>query len=102
MFKDVEEFANVVENARRQLTGRPLQLLSSLYHYIRAILWESHGYSWTLTSQPCRNRYILVLCDYATCYPDAVPLKTIDPEYVTEELIQVFARVEEPKEILTR
>ena len=31
------------------------------------------------------NRYILVLCDNASCYPDAVPLKSIDAEHVAEE-----------------
>ena len=47
------------------------------------------------------NRYILVLCDYATRYPEAVPLKSIDAEHVAEELIKIFARVGAPQEILT-
>ena len=40
-------------------------------------------------------------CDYATRYPEAVPLKSIDAESVTEELIKVFARVGVPREIVT-
>eukprot|EP00731_Ephydatia_muelleri_P003700 Em0001g3700a len=32
------------------------------------------------------NKYILVHCDYATRYPEAVPLKSIDAESVAEEL----------------
>ena len=47
------------------------------------------------------NKYLLVLCDYATRYPEAVPLKNIDAEHVAEELINVFARVGVPQEILT-
>ena len=47
------------------------------------------------------NRYVLVLCDYATRYPEAVPLKNIDAETVAEELIHVFSRVGLPEEILT-
>ena len=47
------------------------------------------------------NQYILVLCDYATRYPEAVPPKSIDSESVAEELIKVFARVGVPREILT-
>lgn len=47
------------------------------------------------------NRYILVLCDYATRYPEAVPLWSIDAEHVAEELIKIFARVGVPQEILT-
>ena len=45
--------------------------------------------------------YILVICDYTTRYPEAVPLKSIDAESVAEELIKVFARVGVPREILT-
>ncbi len=33
------------------------------------------------------NRYVLVICDYATKYPEAIPLKTIDAETVANELI---------------
>lgn len=47
------------------------------------------------------NRYILVLCDYATRYPEAVPLKSIDAEMVAEELAVIFSRVGLPQEILT-
>ena len=47
------------------------------------------------------NRYVLVLCDYATRYPEAVPLRNIDAETIAEELIQIFARVGLPQEILT-
>ena len=47
------------------------------------------------------NKYLLVLCDYATRYPEAVPLKSIDAESVAEELIKVFARMGVPQEILT-
>ena len=37
------------------------------------------------------HRYILVMCDYATQYPEAIPLRSIDAEHITEELIKVFA-----------
>lgn len=47
------------------------------------------------------NKYILVMCDYATCYPEAVPLKTTDAVSVAEELLKVFCRVGFPNEILT-
>lgn len=44
---------------------------------------------------------ILVICDYATHYPEAVPLKSIEAERIAEELIKLFARVGIPEEILT-
>ena len=47
------------------------------------------------------NRYVLVVCDYATRYPEAVPLRTIDAEHVADEIVKIFARVGIPKEILT-
>ena len=46
-------------------------------------------------------RYVLVVCDYATRYPEAIPLKSIDAEHVAEELVVLFSRVGVPKEILT-
>ena len=47
------------------------------------------------------NHYILVLCDYGTRYPEAVPLRNIDAEHVAEELVKVFARMGISSEILT-
>ena len=45
--------------------------------------------------------YILVICDYATRYPEAVALRTIDANAVAEELLTFFSRVGVPEEILT-
>ena len=47
------------------------------------------------------NKYILVICDYGTRYPEAVPLKSTDATHVAEELWKLFSRVGIPKEILT-
>ena len=47
------------------------------------------------------NQYILVVCDYATRYPEAMPLRSIDAGTVAEHLIQLFARVGIPREILS-
>ena len=47
------------------------------------------------------NHYVLVICDYATRYPEAVPLCSIDAEHVAEELVKLFSRVGIPREILT-
>ena len=43
------------------------------------------------------NKYILVICDYATRFPEAIPLRSIDAESVAEELISFFARVGIPR-----
>ena len=39
------------------------------------------------------HRYILTLVDYATRYLEAVPLKNIDTETVTETLIDIYSWV---------
>ena len=47
------------------------------------------------------KRYVLVIYDYATKYPEAIPLHSTDASHIAEELIGVFSRVEIPSEILT-
>ena len=47
------------------------------------------------------KRYVLVMCDYATRYPEAVAVRSIDAENIAEELVSIFARVGVPREILT-
>lgn len=46
------------------------------------------------------HRYILTLVDYATRYPEDVPLKSIDTETVAEALVDIFSRLGIPEEIL--
>ena len=47
-----------------------------------------------------KNRYIFTLVDYATRYPEAVPLASIDTETVAEALVSIFSRVGIPNEAL--
>ena len=47
------------------------------------------------------HRYILTLVDYATRYPEAVPLRNIDTSSVAEALLSIYSRVGFPKEMLT-
>ena len=47
------------------------------------------------------KHYVLVVCDHATRYPEAVALKSIDAVHIADELVQLFARVGIPDEILT-
>ena len=47
------------------------------------------------------KRYILVVCDYATRFPEAIALKSITAETIAEELIKLFAQVGILEEILT-
>ena len=47
------------------------------------------------------HRYVLTLIDYATRYPEAIPLKKIDTETVAEALVDMFSRLGIPEEILS-
>lgn len=46
------------------------------------------------------HRYILTLVDFATRYPDAVPLTAIDSATVAEGLVEMFSRIGFPREVL--
>ena len=48
-----------------------------------------------------RNRCILTMIDYATRYPEAVALPSIETERLAEALIEIFSRVGIPDEMLT-
>ena len=47
------------------------------------------------------HRYILVLVDYATRYPEALPLRAATAKAVAKELLLLFSRVGIDREILT-
>uniref|UniRef100_A0A803JMY6 Gypsy retrotransposon integrase-like protein 1 n=1 Tax=Xenopus tropicalis TaxID=8364 RepID=A0A803JMY6_XENTR len=47
------------------------------------------------------HQHILVILDYATLYPEAVPLRNTSSKCIAKELVHLFSRVGIPKEILT-
>ena len=47
------------------------------------------------------HEYVLVVNDYATRYPEAIPIRCFTTVTVAEELMQLFARYGVPEEILT-
>ncbi|KAJ8041495.1 hypothetical protein HOLleu_12325 [Holothuria leucospilota] len=47
------------------------------------------------------NRYILTVMDYATRYPEAIALPSIEAERVAEALVEIYTRVSIRREILT-
>jgi transposase InsO family protein len=46
------------------------------------------------------HQYILVIMDYATRYPDAIPLRMATVKGIARELLHLFSRVGIPREIL--
>jgi len=47
------------------------------------------------------HKYILILIDLATGFPEAIPLREIDSVSVAEALLVIFSRVGIPREILS-
>ena len=102
LFKDVAEYCRtcgICQKASRTKEKRaPLIPLPVVTEPFQKVAMDIVG---PLPRSRSGNRYILVICDYATRYPEAIPLKTIDAEHVAEESVKLFARVGVPKEILT-
>lgn len=46
------------------------------------------------------HKYILVILDYTTKYPEAFPLRNITSKTIAKQLVTMFTRVGIPKEIL--
>ena len=99
VFGDVEEFCRtcaVRQKASHKGVGKaPLMPLPVISEPFSQVAMDIVGP--LLTSRAG----VLVVCDYATRYPEAIPLKSIDVEHVPEKLVELFARVGIPREILT-
>ena len=102
VFGDVEEFCRtcaVCQKASHKGAGKaPLMPLPVISEPFSRVAMDIVG---PLLTSRAGNRYVLVVCDYATRYPEAIPLKSIDAEHVAEKLVELFARVGIPREILT-
>ena len=48
----------------------------------------------------CGDAYILTIIDYATSYPEAIAMPSIETERICDALIEVFARTGIPAEII--
>ncbi|PIK45484.1 hypothetical protein BSL78_17652 [Apostichopus japonicus] len=60
-----------------------------------------HGSGRALTRTKKGNRYVLVVVDYATRYPEAIPIPNQEAETIAEELVKLFSRVGIPEEIVS-
>lgn len=102
VFKDAAEICRTCKECQKTAPGKktfaPLIPLPIIEEPFQRIAMDLVG---PLPRSRSGNKYILVICDYATRYPEAIPLRSIDAEHIAEELIKVFSRVGVPKEILT-
>ena len=102
LYRDVKEFCRSCGSCQKCSPKKPprapLIPLPVIEEPFRRVAMDIVG---PLPRSRSGNRYILVLCDYATRYPEAIPVRNIDAEHIAEELLKVFSRIGIPEEILT-
>ena len=102
VYRDVEEHCQTCSPCQKSSTRRvkkaPLVPLPIMDEPFRRIAMDIVG---PLPRSNSGKRYILVICDYATRYPEAIALRSIDANAIAGELLSFFARVGVPEEILT-
>ena len=102
VFRDVQDYCRTCtacqKSSARGVRRAPLIPLPIMDEPFRRIAMDIVG---PLPRSSSGKRYILVICDYATRYPEAVALRTIDANTIAEELLAFFSRVGVPEEILT-
>ena len=102
VFRDVADYCKSCPECQRTGKGRlhkvPLVPLPVMQEPFERIAMDIVG---PLPRSKRGNQYILVVCDYATRYPEAMAIRKIDAGVVAEKLIQMFSRVGIPREILS-
>ena len=102
LYRDVAEWCRTCEKCQKHSPIRnlraPLVPLPVIEEPFTRIAMDVVG---PLPRSSSGHEYILVVCDYATRYPEAIPMKAVDAEHVAEELVTMFSRVGVPSEILT-
>ena len=102
VFEDVKQLCQTCSECQKTAVGKkqraPMVPLPIIREPFERIAMDIVG---PLPRSRAGNRYILVICDYSTRYPEAIPLRAIDAEHVAKELMVFFTRVGIPREILT-
>ena len=98
--KDVQDYCRSCEQCQRggkaNRQRAPLQPLPTIEEPFKRIAIDIVG---PLRRTKRGNKYILTLMDFATRYPEALPLRKIDATTVAEALCETFTRL--PEEILS-
>ena len=89
---DVAEYCHTCEVCqkvtRHKIRRAPMILLPVVEEPFSRIAMDIVG---PLPKSRSGKRYILVICDYATRYPEAIALRSTDAEHIAEELVTVFS-----------
>ena len=102
VYRDVKDHIRICEQCQRSVpkgkVKAPLIPLPIMEEPFKRIAMDVVG---PLPRSSSGKRFILVICDYATRYPRAIALRTVDAPTIAEELLKFFARMGVPEEILT-
>ena len=102
VFRDVEDHCRTCpewqKSSARKPAKAPLIPLPIMEEPFKRIAMDIVG---PLPRSSSGKRYILVICDYATRYPEAIALRTTHASTIAEELIKFFSRMGVPEETLT-
>ena len=102
MVKDVIEYCQTCPQCQKTSPRRPAKVpllpLPLIDVPFRRIAMDIVG---PLEKSSTGQEYILVLCDYATRFPEAFPLRSIKTPKIISSLVQFFSRVGIPDEIIT-
>ncbi|KAL1246972.1 hypothetical protein QQF64_034274 [Cirrhinus molitorella] len=103
LYTDVQTYCNTCATCQKtsvvtQRGRAPLYPLPVISTPFRRIAMDIVG---PLERSSAGHQYILVICDYATRYPEAFPLRSITTPKIIQALVQLFSRVGIPEEILT-
>ena len=102
IFKDTAEYCRSCEVCQKSNPRQPARAemvpMPLMTQPFRRIAMDIVG---PLPRTQRGNRFILTICDYATRYPEAVALPSVEAHQIAKELVTVFARVGVPEEILS-
>lgn len=103
MYTDVQTHCNTCPECQKTSAVRrsdraPLQPMPVITTPFKRIAMDIVG---PLEKSSAGYQYILVVCDYATRYPEAFPLRSITTPKLISALVQLFSRLGIPEEILT-
>ena len=102
LFHDVDSYCRTCPECQKVSTPRqhrvPLIPLPIMKEPFERIAIDIVG---LLPCSPKGYQYVLVICDYAARYPEAISLRCTDAHCVAEELIVFFSRMGIPRKILS-
>jgi hypothetical protein len=93
LFRDVDDFckscAECQKAGNRRVRRVPMVSLPIIAEPFECIAMDVVG---PLPRSRAGHRYVLVVCDYATRYPEAVAMRSVDAEHVSEELVRMLRK----------